>query len=57
MSLSEIIVNLIKEMQLNETELEEIKQAITEIQQKQPRETYDPDVNKCYASVKKEVAP
>lgn len=45
MSLSDIIIELIKEMQLNETELEEIKQFITNIQSKQPG---------CYAEEKKE---
>lgn len=45
MSLSDIIIELIKEMQLNETELEEIKQFITNIQSKQPQ---------CYAEEKKE---
>lgn len=48
MSLSEIIINLIKEMQLNETELEEIHEVIHQIRRKQDSET-----SECYGEGKR----
>ena len=49
MSLSEIIINLIKEMQLKETELEEIHEVIHQITRQQDRES-----SECYGKEKKE---